>query len=406
MNALLKQTYNGAKEDEDSPDWEKIKSFVGGRASRDKKHPLVAEAERAQMREPEHFDEGGEAGGDFDVAGNGSSTARGTPMPGPDQGQPFDVGPLPPGLATGQGMPPIPGLGGPPPVVPRATPPAAAPPMAPSVPAVPPAAPVAPTGSDASYEAQANRALGGITPEAIQRLMQQVNTQTRKGQVGAGIAGIGDAIASVGGVKGEHMKDTEAFLKNRGEQEMKVPGAMAAAGKEQYEMGQKFQEKDPNSPLSRYAQQAYGQLGDKMGLNLRTASASLIADVTGKSVDAFKAEMEAKMKGRELNLGEKTLEQTTANEAAQRALEARGQNIGAVNQSQERKATGLQDLAKMPWWSRFLHPGVARGMKEQAGLQKPVVPPEQHPDTPRAIQWAKDNPDDPRAAQIRIRNGM
>jgi ABC-type sugar transport system substrate-binding protein len=65
---------------------------------------------------------------------------------------------------------------------------------------------------DANLNKQASDIMGGITPETINRLMESLNHQQKVGQIGAGIAGIGDAIQSVGGIKGEHMQNAENML--------------------------------------------------------------------------------------------------------------------------------------------------------------------------------------------------
>lgn len=294
-------------DEESAAAWEKIKNFTGAR-NKQTKDPLTQEAERQRRKEPQHLDEGGMAGGpqlmgDLTSGSSDQPLLTGGPAPIAPRGTISAPPVAPPTLTDKAGAPPAPF-------------PAPTPPPAPSL--APGPASAAPASS---FDDQATKILGGITPETIQKLMDSLNQQTKRGQVGAGIAGIGDAIASVGGIKGEHMKNAEDFLEKRREEGMKLPGEMAAVGKERFAMGQQLQEKDPNSPLSKYAQDAYGALGDKMGLDLRKASASMIADVTGKSVDAFKAEMESKMKGRELGLTQDRLDIEAKNNATQRELE-------------------------------------------------------------------------------------
>jgi hypothetical protein len=288
--------------DEDSSDeWEQIKNYVGG-ANKASKHPLQMEQERLNRRKPPHMDEGGTAGVSDDLL---------------KLSQPAVAGVIAPGL----GQPPPQALAQP----------AQTPPMAPTAPIaspvaqVPPSAQPAPVSAptDASYDAQASKVMGGVTPEMLQALAQKFARPTAGQAVGMGVAGIGDAIASIGGREPGHMKNAmDMFQKNR-EMQMKVPEAMAAMGKEKYGLSQTLQEKDPNSLLSKYAQDAYGNLGKNIGINLSHASASLIADVTGKSVEAFKAEMESKMKGREFNLGEKSFENTARHERTEEGLAAR-----------------------------------------------------------------------------------
>lgn len=300
-------------DDESAATWEQIKHFAGAR-NKATKHPLIQEAERAQRKEPQHLDEGGVAGGDVPLMGDltsGDSAQFAPPVSRETIAPPV---PPPPALINKPGPAPAPFPGS---MVPK---PAPAPSIAPGTSSAAP---------QADYDSQASKILGGITPEVIQQLSEKLNRESRRGQIGAGIAGIGDAIASVGGIKGEHMKNAEDTLEKNREFGMRVPSEMAAAGKEKYEMGQRLQEKDPASPLSRHAQKAYGALGDKLGIDLRNASASMISDITGKSVDAFKAEMEGTVKGRELGLTQDRLDEEARNNDQERTLEREKIRAGA-----------------------------------------------------------------------------
>ena len=246
--------------DEDSSDqWEQIKNYVGG-ANKKPKHPLQMEQERIDRREPQHMDEGGMAGADF--------------VPNPQDLPGYD-GPLSPKTPA---------------MAPTA-------PIAPSAPQVPPPVATAqptPIGSptDAAYEGQATKAMGGVTPEMIQALAQKFARPTAGQAVGMGVAGIGDAIASIGGREPGHMKQAnENFQKNR-EMQMKVPEAMAAMGKEKYGLSQTMQNKDPASPYSKIAQQTYGPDLVKMGLSKEQVAkmpADLIGDLMSKKVTLTEA---------------------------------------------------------------------------------------------------------------------
>lgn len=143
-------------------------------------------------------------------------------------------------------------------------------------------------------EAAVTKATGGITPETISQLFDKLSGNYAKGQIGAGIAGIGDAIASVGGSNPGHMKATEDALQNRFEAGMKVPEQMMNVGKEQFGIKQTLEEQDPNSKLSKYAQEAYGPLLAKIGIDGSHASAKLIGDLAGKTIDQLKNEAQAK----------------------------------------------------------------------------------------------------------------
>ena len=218
--------------DEDSSDeWEQIKNYVGG-ANKQPKHPIQMEQERQNRRKPQHLDEGGTAGFSDDLL---------------KLSQPAGSGIIAPGL----GQPP-----------PQAAP---QPPMAPRQPVAPPAAITPPVAApaqpnpvsaptDATYEAQANKITGGVTPEMLQALAAKFARPTAGQAAGMGLAGIGDAIASIGGRTPGHMKQAEdRFQKNR-ELQMGIPEKMAAMGKEKYGLTETLQAKDPNSPYSKVIQ--------------------------------------------------------------------------------------------------------------------------------------------------------
>ena len=181
-------------EDESAKEWERIKDFVGAR-NKPAKHPLIQEAERQRAKEPQHFDEGGDV------------------------------------------QPAIPEI------VPDNTPPTA-----------PPATTQPPM--DAGSGAATTAAMGGVTPEMLKALADKLNTQNKWGQVGAGIAGIGDAIQSVGGINGGHMKAAEDLIQRNRENQLKTPEMMMAAGKEKYGLGKEIENDDPTSMRSFTAQQA------------------------------------------------------------------------------------------------------------------------------------------------------
>jgi hypothetical protein len=257
--------------DEDSSDeWEQIKDYVGG-ANKQSKHPLQMEQDRIQRRKPQHMDEGGTAGIldglNVGPAPDGSDT---DPRLAP---HPIGQAPIQAPAQPAQAPVAPPAVGTPPPTV-----------------AAQPAPATAPT--DASYDAQASKALGGVTPEMIQALAAKFARPTAGQAVGMGVAGIGDAIASVGGREPGHMKNAmDMFQKNR-EMQMKVPEAMAAAGKEKFGLSQTLQNKDPASPYSKIAQQTYGTDLIKMGLTkdqVAKMPADLIGDLMSKKVTLTEA---------------------------------------------------------------------------------------------------------------------
>ena len=218
------KTVPNTDEDDSSKEWERIKNFVGAR-NKPSKHPLIQEAERQNMREPQHFDEGG------------------------DVQPPIDV-------------------------IPDNTPPTPT--------------PTAPTGTDKTV----NSALGGVTPEMLQALQEKLNTGNKWGQVGAGIAGIGDAIQSVGGIKGNNMQGAEEAIQRNRENTIKGVEMQAGAGKQKYELVKEIGNDDPASMRSLTAQQANLPLLTKMGFTpeeVKKMPASLIQGVRDGSISLEKA---------------------------------------------------------------------------------------------------------------------
>ncbi len=207
----------------------------------------------------------------------------------------------------------------------------------PAPPIAPMAAPKAPisTGpapTDADYMAKANKLLG-LDANQTASFMKMLGDRSQKAQLGAGIAGIGDAIASggtLGKVNPGALNKSEELISNR--ENAGVAGMQTIRGNQEkaQELGDKLQSRDPKSPLSKYAQRAYAGVGKKIGLDLSNAPASLIADVTGKGVDALNTEMLNQMKLMQLDLQKKTLEATTANQKSERDIATAGRRSEAA----------------------------------------------------------------------------
>lgn len=318
--------FQTVKEKDNSPDWERIKSFVGG-ANKASKHPLEQEMERRKQREPEHMADGGTVGG-FDIGGSGSDTQR-------------MGGRLPLQIDPRGTIPNVPGV----PALPNVAPQVAPRPILPA-PAAPPVAvspsPMPDSGSDAGIDDQATKIMGGITPETINRLMESLNRQGKVGQIGAGVAGIGDAIASVGGQNPGHMKNAQDLIQKNKESALKVPGEMAAIGKEHYGLTKELGGDDPTSKRSFVAQEANRPLLSKMGFTpqeIKKMPASLIDGIRSGAITRENAlatiNAEAAYKTAGLDLQSKQLEQT-------KSLEQ--QRIDAAN---EKEASDVQtDAAK------------------------------------------------------------
>jgi hypothetical protein len=266
------KTVPNTDKDDSAEEWERIKNFVGGR-NKPAKHPLIQEAERQNARNPQHFDEGG----DVQPAISGM-------IPDPTQPAPL--------------------------------------PASPSAPA--PVAPPAPSSTGKAV----NDAMGGVTPEMLKQLADSLNSKNKWGQVGAGIAGIGDAIQSVGGIKGENMQNAEGLIQRNRENALKDVEMQAGAGKQKYELGKDIGGRDPSSVESFHAQQTYGPLLAKMGFKpeeVQKMPAYLINGVADGSISLEKAKGELAIAGATLNantsLRKDVNAQTEKNERVQRIAE-------------------------------------------------------------------------------------
>jgi hypothetical protein len=343
-DAILKQVYEDDDEDS-SKEWERIKGFVGG-ANKTSKHPLQQELDRKKMREPEHFAEGGSVMDDYTDFKPKLSLAPSTT----DQI-----------LNTPPQQPVIPPVNAPqapivPPMGQNPTPPGSAQP-----------APVsAPSGT--SYDDQASKVLGGMTPEKLEQLRQTVNSQSKPPLIGAGIAGIGDAIASVGGVKGEHMKDTMNSIQQNKEMRMKLPGEMAAMGKEQYGISNELQAKDPASPYSKIVQNSYRGTLKEMGAtdqDVNKMPASTIHDVVSGRIEFKKAMAEIENTA---EFRKATLAQTSTNQREQRKQgAAKGlADLGLVGGMVHPEVRKEYESELNQGTTEFNHAEIAPGTKYQA----------------------------------------
>jgi hypothetical protein len=197
------------------------------------------------------------------------------------------------------------------------------------MPASPPpiaAAPVAPPPTDQTYMDRANKLLG-LGPDQQAGLMKLLGHKEQVGQIGAGIAGIGDAIASggtLGKVNPGGLNKSEELLANKTKQGIEGMQTIRGNQEKAAEMADKLQLRDPKSPLSQWAQKAYGPVGKKIGIDLSNAPASLIADITGKGVDALNTEYQNQLKMMGLDLQKKQVEATIGNQKAERQLAKEG----------------------------------------------------------------------------------
>lgn len=232
--------------------------------------------------------------------------------------------------------------------------PAPQPPDQAPIPAPPPIAPMAapkapistgPAPTDADYMAKANKLLG-LDANQTASFMKMLGDRSQKAQLGAGLAGIGDAIASggtLGKVNPGALNKSEDIISNRENAGLTGMQTIRSNQKEAQELGDKLQARDPNSPLSKYAQKAYAAVGKKIGIDLSHASASLIADVTGKGVDALNTELQNQLKLMNIDLQKEQLKALNANRQSEREIATAGRRSEAAGKLANRST--LQTIA-------------------------------------------------------------
>lgn len=300
--------------DQNAEEWEKIKNWVGQRTP-DRKDPVQQLLERKVQR----FDSGG--------------AVEDPLLSDPDLMkllQPQGAGVMAPSMVPPAAAPAVPPI---PPAPPAARP--AVPAASPIAPPAAPAVPAAPAPTDAEYGAEASKILGGVTPESLAAMMQK-NFKPSGGELaGMGLAGIGDAIASVGNRNPGALKTVQEGINKRRELAAKLPEQMAAAGKEKYGLEHELQTYDPNSPFSKVMQRANSELLKSMGATDADVSklpAAAINDIANHKVELKKAlaEIEATGAYRQAALGlqKSTLEATKEHEHAQ-------EHIAETNKEQE-----------------------------------------------------------------------
>lgn len=146
-----------------------------------------------------------------------------------------------------------------------------------------------------------------------------------------------------------------------------------------------FDAQDPKSSLSRASQKAYADTLIASGVPpkaVQNMSASLIGDVLSKRVtlaDALSRTAE-----------------TAAYHGADLKLRSHQIDVEDNQKKEQRKNEAIKELSGMPWYSRLLHPHISGQLEKDAGLEGAS----KHPQAKEAMQWAQQNPKDPRAADI------
>lgn len=201
-----------------------------------------------------------------------------------------------------------------------------------------------PSLTDQDFQDRANKMLG-LNPDQQQSFLKMINQAGNKGLIGAGIAGIGDAIASGGTLGKVNPGGLQRSLEgiDQGKKEA-VENMQTLRGNNEKasDLSQKLQAQDPNSPLSKYAQKAYGSVGKKLGIDLSHASAALISDVTGKGVDELNDEAQLSVRKEGLDIQRAQLGETVSNNAAMRQQAADALKQTATERAAAQKSTDTE----------------------------------------------------------------
>lgn len=169
--------------------------------------------------------------------------------------------------------------------------------------------------------------------------MKALGQAQQRGSIGTAIAGLGDAIAqggTLGKVNPGGAQRSQELIQNRTTQGLEGLKSLQANKEKATELAQKLEAQDPNSPVSKYAQKAYGDVGKKIGIDLSHASASLIADVTGKGVQELSDEAQLAVRKEGLDIQRGTLEQAKEANRTQREIERDRLDAETANQRAQR----------------------------------------------------------------------
>lgn len=157
--------------------------------------------------------------------------------------------------------------------------------------------------------------LGSKAPVALGGLADSI----MQGVARAGSGGFADRIE---GRQNAQAKEQMDALKSAGEGNLSRQSA-----------GMKLDEMDPQSPLSKTAQQTWGALLSRNGFKpaqIANMPASSIAALTGQTVEALKAESEAKMAAATLGLKTQEAAQTAKHQTAEENTAAEREKLDAA----------------------------------------------------------------------------
>lgn len=298
----------------------------------------------------------------------------------------------------------------------QAAPPVMQPPpptMAPPAAAMPPKPAVAPTALPPVASPKLPGMPAGVTPQQISSYLNtqkggidkygadaqmslQAALNKRHGSFGNnltdGLKGFADAL-----MMGVARAGNPGFQQQYDQQEQQYAqdqmGALRGANEANLkgtEAKMSLDKMDPNSPLSKTAQDSYAPLFQKLGYppgKIKTMSAANIDSALNLMTQYGGKEVEAMLKQYDLEIERMRLGANISNQQQERQL--------AKEKNQQES---LKELAGMPWYSRILHPQISGQLEQDSGLNAPEQT--EHPQAGEAAAWANSHPGDPRAAQI------
>lgn len=267
-----------------------------------------------------------------------------------------------------------------------------------------------------TQKASAPKALPGmppdVTPDELERYLgrqrqsiekygpdrqfdQEMSSLRARTSPGMALAGAGATFAD-GIMQGVARAGDPGFSRQQQDQVNQVSGEAAGAlerarkgSGEQVEAEQKIDAIDPKSVLSQAYQKAFAPIFVQMGYNPKSVGsmpASQIQTLADLGVRYADAQTQLALKKAMLEVQTLTAQANISNQQSQRHEEA------------------LKTLEGMPWYSRLMHPGISGALSKEAGLDEGAGA--SHPQAAEALRWIQQNPNDPRAAQIRKRLGQ
>lgn len=186
--------------------------------------------------------------------------------------------------------------------------------------------------------AQKMEQAGQYGPDQEKMVLDQI--MKNQGSIGnraaRGFAGLGDALMGVAGKSGPgFLNSLENRENNQAKMALEANPMLQKMNAEQMGQKQALEEKDPNSPLSRAAQDAYESIFRRMGYppgSTKNKAASELRTIASLGVEMHGKELEDAVKAAELKINSGRLQQEISNQERQRELEETKLKTGAAGE--------------------------------------------------------------------------